>query len=111
MDRGWVRDVHRAPPRRLLDAYSPLHHATLALRPDRWAHRRRSIVRRTHLSLYYLAGYLLPAGHLLLISPTFSTKLLLSDPNYEEQPLRLGGLVSSALPHLLLLLNLPLICK
>jgi len=54
-------------------------------------------VRRTHLSLYYLAGYLLPAGLLLLIAPTFATKLLLSNQTYEEPPLRLAGLLLVAL--------------
>jgi len=33
-------------------------------------------VRRTNLSLYYLAGYLVPAGLLLLFVPEFATKLL-----------------------------------
>ena len=54
-------------------------------------------MRRTHLSLYYLAGYLLPAGLLLLIAPTFATKLLLSKQTYEEPPLRLAGLLLVAL--------------
>ncbi|TMG21652.1 MAG: hypothetical protein E6H96_13330 [Chloroflexi bacterium] len=54
-------------------------------------------MRRTHLSLYYLAGYLLPAGLLLLIAPTFATKLLLSNQTYEEPPLRLAGLLLVAL--------------
>ena len=56
-----------------------------------------NIVRRTHLSLYYLAGYLLPAGLLLLTAPTFATKLLLSNETYDEPPLRLAGLVLIAL--------------
>ena len=34
---------------------------------------------RTRFSLFYLAGYLIPAGLLLLFAPTFSTKLLLSN--------------------------------
>ena len=34
-------------------------------------------MRRTHLSLYYLAGYLLPAGLLLLIAPLRLAGLLL----------------------------------
>src|SRR5207253_10670860 len=96
MDRGSGRGVHRAPPSRLLGAYSPLHRATLALRPDRWAHRRRSIVRRTHLSLYYLAGYLLPAGLLLLVPRPFATKLVLSDPTHEGPPLSRAGLPRDA---------------
>ena len=41
---------------------------------------------RTHLSLYYLAGYLLPAGILLLLVPDFATKLLLSNRTYDDAP-------------------------
>jgi uncharacterized protein YjeT (DUF2065 family) len=55
------------------------------------------MVKRTHLSLYYLVGYLLPAGLFLLIAPTFTTKLLLSNHAYEEPPLRLAGLLLVAL--------------
>jgi uncharacterized protein YjeT (DUF2065 family) len=58
-------------------------------------------VRRTHLSLFYLAGYLLPAGLLLLTVPTFATKLLLSNVTYDEPPLRLAGLVPIALGMLI----------
>lgn len=54
-------------------------------------------MRRTHLSLYYLAGYVLPSGLLLLIAPAFATKLLLSNHTYEDAPLRLAGLVLIAL--------------
>lgn len=54
-------------------------------------------MRRTHLSLYYLAGYVLPSGLLLLIAPAFATKLLLSNHTYEDVPLRLAGLVLIAL--------------
>jgi len=54
-------------------------------------------MRRTHLSLYYLAGYILPSGILLLFAPTFVTGLLLSNQVYDEAPLRLAGLVLIAL--------------
>jgi len=54
-------------------------------------------MRRTHLSLYYLAGYVLPAGVLLVLVPTFATTLLLSNVTYDEPPLRLAGLVLIAL--------------
>jgi uncharacterized protein YjeT (DUF2065 family) len=54
-------------------------------------------MRRTHLSLYYLAGYLVPAGVLLLTAPGFATKLLLSNHTYDDAPLRLAGLVLLAL--------------
>jgi hypothetical protein len=54
-------------------------------------------MRRTRLSLYYLAGYLVPSGVLLLVAPTFTTNLLLSNQAYDEPPLRLAGLVLIAL--------------
>jgi hypothetical protein len=50
-------------------------------------------VKRTHLSLYYLAGYLLPAGTLLLLVPDFATKLLLSNRTYDDAPFRLAGIL------------------
>lgn len=48
-------------------------------------------MKRTHLSLYYLAGYLLPAGTLLLLVPDVATKLLLSNRSYDDAPFRLAG--------------------
>lgn len=54
-------------------------------------------MRRTYLSLYYLAGYVIPSGLLLFLAPAFTTKLLLSDHAYDEAPLRLAGLVLLAL--------------
>jgi uncharacterized protein YjeT (DUF2065 family) len=54
-------------------------------------------VRRTHLSLYYLVGYIVPSGLLLLFVPTFATQLLQSNTTYDEPPLRLAGLVLLAL--------------
>ena len=50
-------------------------------------------MKRTHLSLYYLAGYLLPAGTLLLLVPDFATKLLLSNRTYDDAPFRLAGVL------------------
>jgi len=50
-------------------------------------------VRRTNLSLYYLAGYLLPAGLLLLFVPEFATKLLLSNRVYDYAPFHLAGVL------------------
>jgi len=50
-------------------------------------------VNRTQLSLYYLAGYLLPAGALLLFVPEFATKLLLSNRAYDYAPFRLVGVL------------------
>ena len=54
-------------------------------------------MRRTHLSLYYLAGYLLPAGLLLLFVPDFATKLLLSNRDYDDAPFRLAGIALTSL--------------
>jgi len=51
------------------------------------------MMRRTNLSLYYLAGYLLPAGTLLLLVPEFATKLLLSNRTYDDAPFRLAGIL------------------
>jgi uncharacterized protein YjeT (DUF2065 family) len=48
---------------------------------------------RTHLSLFYLAGYLLPAGLLLLTVPEFARKLLLSNREYDDAPFRLVGVL------------------
>jgi hypothetical protein len=50
-------------------------------------------VRRTNLSLYYLAGYLVPAGLLLLFVPESATKLLLSDRTYDYAPFHLVGVL------------------
>ena len=50
-------------------------------------------MRRTNLSLYYLAGYLVPAGLLLLFVPEFATKLLLSNQTYDYAPFRLAGVL------------------
>ncbi len=58
-------------------------------------------MRRTHLSLYYLVGYVIPAGLLLLTVPTFAMKLLQSNVTYDAPPLRLAGLVLVALGLLL----------
>jgi uncharacterized membrane protein YoaK (UPF0700 family) len=50
-------------------------------------------VRRTNLSLYYLAGYLIPAGLLLLFVPEWATKLLLSNKTYDYAPFHLAGVL------------------
>ena len=50
-------------------------------------------MRRTNLSLYYLAGYLVPAGLLLLLVPEWATKLLLSNRTYDYAPFRLVGVL------------------
>jgi predicted MFS family arabinose efflux permease len=50
-------------------------------------------LRRTNLSLYYLAGYLVPAGLFLLFVPEFATKLLLSNRTYDYAPFHLAGVL------------------
>lgn len=50
-------------------------------------------MKRTNLSLYYLAGYLIPAGLLLLFVPEWATKLLLSNNTYDYAPFRLVGVL------------------
>jgi len=50
-------------------------------------------MKKTRFSLVYLAGYLIPAGLLLLLAPTFSTRLLLSNGNYGEMFPRLAGML------------------
>jgi hypothetical protein len=54
---------------------------------------QEKVMRRTNLSLYYLAGYLIPAGALLLLVPEFATKLLLSNRTYDYAPFRLVGIL------------------
>ena len=54
-------------------------------------------MRRTHLSLYYLIGYVVPSGLLLFFAPAFTTQLLFSNQVYSEPALRLAGLVLLAL--------------
>jgi hypothetical protein len=50
-------------------------------------------MRRTNMSLYYLAGYLIPAGLLLLFVPEWATKLLLSNRTYDYAPFHLAGVL------------------
>ena len=50
-------------------------------------------MRRTNISLYYLAGNLVPAGLLLLFVPEFATKLLLSNRTYDYAPFHLAGVL------------------
>ena len=54
-------------------------------------------MRRTHLSLYYLAGYLIPAGIALIAAPQLALKLLLSNGAYGDVLPRLLGVVLLAL--------------
>ncbi len=50
-------------------------------------------MKKTRFSLFYLTGYLIPAGLLLLLAPTFSTKLLLSNGDYGDVFPRLAGML------------------
>jgi hypothetical protein len=54
-------------------------------------------MRRTHLSLYYLAGYLLFAGIALIATGQFAMRLLLSNGEYGDALPRLLGVVLLAL--------------
>jgi uncharacterized protein YjeT (DUF2065 family) len=55
-------------------------------------------MRRTRLSLFYLAGYLLPTGVLLLVAPDLSLRLLLSNGDYGSDVfLRVAGLLLLAI--------------
>jgi cytochrome c biogenesis protein CcdA len=50
-------------------------------------------MKRTRLSLFYLAGYLLPSGTALLVAPRFSLKLLFFDHDYGDVVPRLVGVL------------------
>jgi len=54
-------------------------------------------MKKTHVSLYYLVGYLIPAGIALIAVPQFALKLLLSNGNYGDVLPRLVGVVLLAL--------------
>jgi uncharacterized protein YjeT (DUF2065 family) len=43
------------------------------------------------LSMFYLAGYLLPVGFLLMFAPQLTMKLLLTNHTYDDLGLRMGG--------------------
>ena len=50
-------------------------------------------MRRTRLSLFYLAGYLIPAGLALLLAPQFALRLLFSNRDYGDVMPRLVGVL------------------
>jgi len=54
-------------------------------------------MKRTHLSLYYLVGYLIPAGIGLIAAPQLVLRLLLSNGDYGDVMPRLVGIVLLAL--------------
>jgi uncharacterized protein YjeT (DUF2065 family) len=54
-------------------------------------------MRRTRLSLFYLAGYLLPTGLLLLVDPRTTLKLLFSTGSYDDAFPRVAGMLLLAI--------------
>ncbi len=54
-------------------------------------------MKRTRLSLFYLAGYLLLSGILLIVAPQFALQLLFSNGDYGDVMPRLLGVVLFAL--------------
>lgn len=52
---------------------------------------RRYELPRTRLSMFYLAGYLLPVGAALMFVPQLTMKLLFSNHAYDDLGLRMGG--------------------
>ena len=59
-------------------------------------------MKRTHLSLYYLVGYLIPGGVALIAVPQWALKLLLSNGNYGDVLPRLLGVILLALGMVIL---------
>src|SRR5215510_14155791 len=51
----------------------------------------------THLSLYYLASYVVPAGLTLLFAPQLALQLMLSNTTYDAEALRLAGIALTSL--------------
>jgi len=54
-------------------------------------------MKRTHMSLYYLIGYLIPGGTALLSSPQLTLKLFFSNTDYGDVLPRLVGMLMLAL--------------
>lgn len=54
-------------------------------------------MQKTHLSLYYLAAYLLLLGFAMLLIPTQTLKFLLSNGSYGEVFPRLSGMLLAGL--------------
>jgi hypothetical protein len=54
-------------------------------------------MKRTRISLYYLAGYLTVGGIALLLVPDYTLRFLLSNGNYGEIFPRLAGMLMSGL--------------
>lgn len=58
---------------------------------------QRTAMKRTRLSLFYLVGYLIPSGVMLLIAPRFALKLLLSNSDYGDVFPRAAGMLAVGL--------------
>jgi cytochrome c biogenesis protein CcdA len=58
-----------------------------------WSNGEAADMKRTRLSLFYLAGYLLPSGMALLVAPRFFLKLLFFDHDYGDVVPRLVGVL------------------
>ena len=54
-------------------------------------------MKKTLFSLYYLAGYLVPTGLMLIFAPNLAFKLLFSTGNYGDVMPRFAGLILLAL--------------
>ena len=52
---------------------------------------KRYALPRTRLSMFYLAGYLLPVGLALMFVPQPKMKLFLTNHAYDDLGLRMGG--------------------
>lgn len=57
---------------------------------------------RTRLSLFYLAGYLIPSGVMLLFAPRLALKLLLSNSDYGNVFPRTAGMLAIGLGIMIL---------
>jgi len=54
-------------------------------------------MKRTHYSLYYLIGYLIPGGLVLLLAPQLALKLMFSTGQYGDVLPRFAGMLMVAL--------------
>jgi hypothetical protein len=83
--------VARARPRRIQRRKD--EPAARASDVDRAIQRKEHAVSRARLSLFYLAGYLIPAGFFLLLVPEFALKLLFSNGRYDDVFTRMTGMM------------------
>jgi cytochrome c biogenesis protein CcdA len=51
------------------------------------------LVERTRLSLFYLVGYMIPSGVMILVAPQFALKLLFSNGDYGNVFPRTAGML------------------